>query len=149
MVISSNKKAYFDYEILESVTAGIVLTGPEVKAVKNGRVDLKGSFASVMRDEVWLKQTYIAPYDRAKHAQTGYDPYHERKLLLTRKQIATLIGKTATKGITLVPLKILNKNGLIKVELGLGKGKRKIDKRETIKKRDFERKRGQLTRQKY
>lgn len=121
-----------------------MLTGPEVKSVKNARVDLKGSFATLEQGEVWLKNAYIAPYSRAKNAQTNYDPYNNRKLLLTAKEIKYLIGKTAIKGITVVPLKIINKGGLIKVELGLAKGKRKADKRESIKQREFFRKKGQL-----
>lgn len=148
MAIATNKKAYHDYEVLETLLAGLVLTGPEVKSVKNGRVDLKGSFAAVEQEEVWLKNVYIAPYSRAKNAQAGYDPYQNRKLLLQAKEIKHLIGKTALKGITLVPLKIINKGGLIKVELGLGKGKRKADKRESIKKRDFERSKDRLLRNK-
>jgi len=124
MSIATNKKAYHDYEILESITAGIVLTGPEVKAVKLGRVDLKGSFASIDKDEVWLKNAYIAPYSAARPQQPHYDPHQNRKLLLNKKEINSLIGKTAQKGITLVPLKLFNKKGLVKLELGLAKGKK-------------------------
>jgi len=144
MSIATNKKAYHDYEILDTYTAGMVLTGAEVKSVKAGRVDLKGSFASLDHGEVWLKHAYIAPYSRAKRQQTNYDAQQDRKLLLTAKEINSLIGKTAAKGITLIPLKVFNQRGLIKLELGLGRGKKKADKRESIKKREFERRKDKL-----
>jgi len=144
MSIATNKKAYYEYEILEKFTAGMVLTGPEVKSVKSGRVDLKGSFASLDHGEVWLKQSYIAPYARAKGQQINYDPQRDRKLLLTAKEITSLIGKTSAKGVTLVPLKVFNQKGLIKLELGLGRGKKKVDKRESIKQREFARKKSQM-----
>lgn len=144
MAIATNKKVYHDYEIIEKFVAGLVLTGPEVKAVKNGQVNIKGSYASIAHGEVWLKQAYISAYSRARNVQAGYDPYQNRKLLLQAKEIKYLIGKTAIKGISLLPLKIINKGGLIKVELGLGRGKRKADKREAIKKRDFERRKNRL-----
>ena len=148
MSIATNKKAFHDFQISETFMAGIMLTGPEVKSVKNGRVDLKGAFASVEHGEIWLKNAYISPYARARQAQLNYDPNRSRKLLLQAREISQLIGKTSVKGITLIPLKIINKGGLIKVELGLGRGKRRQDKRETIKKRDFERNKQRLIRNK-
>jgi SsrA-binding protein len=144
MALATNKKAYHEYKILETFVAGIVLTGAEVKSVKAGRVDLKGSFAALDHGEVWLKAAYIAPYSRAKRQQTHYDPNQDRKLLLRAKEIKSLIGKTSEKGVTLVPLKVFNKKGLIKLELGLGKGKKKADKRESIKQREFARKKSQM-----
>ena len=144
MPLAINKRARYDYTILDTFTAGIVLSGPEVKSVKAGHINLKGSFASIDHDEVWLKNAYIAPYAPAKTHQTDYDPQRPRKLLLNRREINSLIGKTAEKGVTLVPLAVLVKKRRVKVELGLGRGKQSKDKRETIKKRDFERRKQRL-----
>ncbi len=146
MLITKNKRIYHDYEILETISAGIVLSGPEVKSIKRGRVNLKGSYASIDAGEVWIKNMHVARYNPAKSQQINYDPEQPRKLLLNKREINNLIGKTATPGISLVPICIHNKNGLIKVELAVVKGKKKHDKRESIKKRDFERRKHKLTR---
>jgi SsrA-binding protein len=137
-VLAQNKKAYFDYQILEKFEAGISLIGQEVKAIKTGRISLKGSYALLKRGEVFLLGCNIPPY-QPQNAPKDYNPERPRKLLLTNKEIKELIGKTKEKGLTLVPLRVYTKNGFIKVELGLAKGKKRIDKRETIKKREAER----------
>ena|SRR3989338_10021195 len=145
MAITTNKRAHYDYEILDKFVAGIVLTGAEVKSVKAGRADLKGSFVSIDNNqEAWLQNTYIAPYPPAKREQKNYEPNRNRKLLLRSRETSPLIGSNKIKGQTLVPLKFFTQRGLVKLELGLGQGKKQRDKREQIKKRDFERKKSQL-----
>lgn len=133
-----NRKAYFDYEILETYEAGIELLGLEVKAIKTGRLNLTGSFAVVKNKEVYLLNANIPAY-QPKNASADYDPYRSRRLLLHKSEIKELIGKSAQKGLTLVPLKVYTKHNRIKILLGLGKYKKKIDKREIIKKRETER----------
>ncbi|MCX7778731.1 MAG: SsrA-binding protein SmpB [Patescibacteria group bacterium] len=140
-LITINKKAYHNYEILETYEAGIVLTGPEVKSVKAGKIDLTGSYVTLDKSSIpWLTNLNIAPYPPAKGDQENYQPSRPRKLLLKKKEIASLIGKTKMKGLTIIPLKVYNKHGFIKIEIGLGRGKKKFDKREEIKKRELERK---------
>ena len=139
-ILATNKKAYHNFEILETWEAGIVLTGPEVKSVKQGQVNLRGGFVSLDNNlNCWLNNIHIAPY---KPAALGpeYDPQRPRKLLLKKKEINYLIGKLKIKGLTIIPLKVYSKRNLIKVEIGLGKGKKKQDKREEIKKREIEKK---------
>lgn len=150
MILAVNKRAHFDYEILNSYEAGIVLSGQEVKSVKTGHVSLKGAFVVLKRrpgkelPEAHLINAYIPPY---KHAGPlpSYDPSRPRKLLLRKNEIRYLVGKKQEEGLTLVPLKIYTKHSLIKLEFGIGKGKKKADKRETIKKREVERKLRTLT----
>lgn len=137
VIITENKKAYFNYQILEKKEAGIILTGPEVKSVKKGQVNLKDSYAVLKDSEIWLLNLYIAPFKQA--AGIEQNPLRSRKLLLNKREISSLIGKLQSKGLTLIPLKIYLKGGLIKIELGLGKGKTLFDKRETLKKKDQER----------
>jgi SsrA-binding protein len=134
-VVCQNKKAYHDYFIVETLEAGIVLTGPEVKSLRLGRANLKDSYARIKNEEVFLINTHISPYARADsfHQQ---DPERTRKLLLNKKEIRRLIGKTREKGYTLVPTKIYFKGGRAKVEIGLAKGKTTYDKRETLKKKE-------------
>jgi len=139
MNIAINKYAKRDYEILNEIEAGIKLSGTEVKSTKAGRVDMKGSFASIEKGEVWLKNLYIAPYSHAAKQERTYEPRQSRKMLLNKKEIFSLNNDLAGKSISLVPMRIYNKKGLIKVILGVGKGRKKYDKREVIKKRDFER----------
>ncbi len=135
--ITVNKKAYHDYHILETFEAGIVLKGTEVKSVKEGRINLKDSYAKVKNGEIFLFNAHISPY---KHGNVfNHDPTRTRKLLLHRKEIDRLTGKIKEKGLTLVPLKVYTNKGLVKVELGLCKGKKEYDKREDIKRRDLER----------
>lgn len=130
-VLATNKKAFHDYAVVESFEAGIVLTGTEIKAAREGAVNLRDSFGRVVRGEVVLLNCHISPYSHGTIA--NHDPLRTRKLLLHRKEINRLIGLTQQKGLTLVPLKMYLKGRRAKVELGLMKGKKLHDKRETIK----------------
>ena len=132
--IDTNRKAYRDYHVIESYEAGMVLTGTEVKALREGRANLKDSHARIINAEVFLYNMHIGPYSHGSDA--NHDPHRVRKLLLKKREIAKLIGKVEEAGNTLVPLKLYFKNGRVKVELALAKGKRLYDKREDIKKRD-------------
>lgn len=134
---AENKKALFNYGISDEYEAGIVLTGPEVKSIRQGNISLKESFATASRGEIWLTNAHISPYKPA--ASEDQEPTRPRKLLLSRTEIDKITGKLGEEGYTLVPLKIYAKNGKIKVNLGLGRGKKKYDKRETIRKRDLNR----------
>lgn len=140
MVITTNKRAYFDYEILETYEAGIELRGFEVKAIKSGRINLAGSYAIIRNNQVWLLNADIPPY-QPKNTPVDYDSKRTRRLLLKKSEIKNLIGRTQEKGLTLVPLKVYTKGkfGRIKIEIGLGKSRKKADKRELIKKREVER----------
>jgi SsrA-binding protein len=138
--ITKNKNGLFNYEVIETYQAGIVLSGPEVKSVKLGQISLKGSYATIdPNGEVWLVKAHISPYKPAVGAQKNYDPDQRRKLLLRKKEISSLIGKHKQKGLTIVPINVYTKRGLIKVDIALARGKTKIDKRETIKKREVKR----------
>jgi len=140
-IITVNKKAYFDYEIIRAMEAGIVLSGPEVKSIKNGRVNLAGGYVNISSHNVpQLINVHVDPYPPAAQAQKNYDPTQTRKLLLHQKEISSLIGKLKTKGLSLVPLKIYVEHRIIKVQIALVKGKKQWDKRETIKKREIKRK---------
>lgn len=129
-----NRRAYYDYEILEKFEAGIILTGSEVKSVKAGKIKLEGSFVKIINNEAFLVNSHIHPYQFADNR--NYEPTRSRKLLLHKDQIQTLATKTASSGLTLVPLSCYTMGRLIKLEIGTGKGKKKWDKREAIKKRD-------------
>jgi len=149
-VLAVNKRAHFDYEIQETYEAGLTLYGHEVKSIKTGHISLKGAFV-VMKTapgrplpEVFLINAHI-PFYRYANNVKSYDPYRSRKLLLKKKEIAYLIGKKQTEGLTLVPIKVYTKHSLVKLEFGVGKGKKKIDKRETIKKRELNREARTLT----
>ena len=135
--LAQNKKASHDYNILETVEAGIVLTGTEIKSVREGRVTLKDGFAQIKNDEAWLEIVHISEYTAGN--RFNHDPLRRRKLLLHKKQIVQLGQKTSAKGVTLVPLKVYLKNGFAKVLIGVATGKHEYDKRETIKRRDQER----------
>jgi len=135
-----NKRAYFDYKILETLEAGIELLGFEVKAVKTGRMSLRSSFVTVKNNELWLTNALISPY-QPLNTPTDYNASRSRRLLLHKKEIAYLIGKLKEKGLTIVPLKMYNKSRKLKVEIGIVRGKKQYDKRETIKKRDLNRER--------
>lgn len=138
--ITTNKEGLFGYEVLEKWQAGIMLSGPETKAVKLGQASLKGSFVQIdKKGEVWLINAYIGPYKPAKGHQTGYEPLKRRKLLLNRKEIDSLTGKKAQKGLTIIPISLYTNRRLVKVEIALARGKTKIDKRENIKKREVQR----------
>jgi len=133
-VLSENKKAYFNYIILEKIEAGLALIGQEVKSIKTGRINLAGSYVSLNNNELFLVGAHIPPY-QPKNSPPDYLPERPRKLLLKKSEIKYLIGKTKEKGLTLVPLKVYTKKAKIKLEFGVAKGKKKADKRETIKKR--------------
>lgn len=139
--IAQNKKAYHDYYIEEKIEAGIVLKGTEIKSIRGGRVNFKDSFARIHNGEVYLSNMHISPYEQGN--QFNHDPVRTRKLLLHKHEISKLIGETQQQGYSLVPLKMYIKDGVAKVLIGLGKGKKKYDKREDLKKkaakRDVER----------
>jgi SsrA-binding protein len=137
-VITKNRKAFFDYHIEETIEAGIVLTGNEIKSIRLGRVNLKDSFARIMNGEVYLLNMHISPYNMAD-GFSHEDPERRRKLLLHRREIKRLIGKTRVKGFTLVPTKLYFKRGKVKVEIALGRGKTHYDKRESIKRKESDR----------
>lgn len=137
-VFAENKKAYFDYEILEKFEAGLVLIGQEVKSLKTRGISLAGSYAVIKDEEVFWVGAHIPAY-QPKNALSNYDAERSRKLLLEKKEIQYLIGKSQQRGLTLIPLKLYTIKGKIKMEFGLAKGKKKFDKRETIKKRELER----------
>lgn len=137
-IIPKNKKAYFNYEILESLEAGISLMGSEVKSIREGRISLKESHAEIKGGEVFLINCHISPYTAANIF--NHEPRRERKLLLHRQEIKRLTGKIKEKGLTLIPTKILiNDKGKVKVEVSLARGKRAYEKREAIRERDRER----------
>ena len=136
--LAYNKRAGFDYEILEKYEAGLMLTGQEVKSAKTGHISLKGSFVTIKGDELFLTNSTIPPYAPAGEIK-GYDPTRSRKLLLKRSEIASLTGKSRLQGLTMVPIRVYTKKRLLKLEFGLGKGKREIDKRSKIQKRESDR----------
>jgi len=136
--ITENRRSSYDYEILETYEAGLVLFGFEVKAIKTGHVNLTGSFVTVKNGELFLTNALVPPY-QAANTPVDYDQSRPRKLLLKKSEISSLIGKLKAKGLTLVPIRLYTKKNKIKLEFAVAKGKRKIDKRETIKKRDAER----------
>ena len=133
----TNKRVLHDFTILETYEAGINLTGAEVKSVKGGRMSLDGAFVKIIGSEIYLVNAQIFPYPYAR--PEGYDPKRSRKLLLHKKEIIALKTKLASSGLTLVPLECYNKRGLVKLKIGLAKGRREYEKREKIKKRDTER----------
>ena len=135
--VGTNRRARHEYTIEETFEAGIVLTGPEVKSLRAGRVTLADAFARVQGEEVWLEQMHIPPYEMSD--TRSYNPTRPRKLLLHRSEIRRLIGKTAERGLTLVPLKIYFTRGIAKVELGLGRGRQKFEKRQAIAEREHRR----------
>ena len=135
---AENRKARFDYEILEKYEAGIELLGVEVKSVRSGRMSLEGAFIIVRGGEVYLINANVPPY-QPKNAPKDYDPLRNRRLLLTKKEITELAGSEKNKSLTIVPISVYNKNRKIKIEIALVKGKKKRDKRETIKKRETDR----------
>lgn len=137
-VFAENKKAYFNYQILEKFEAGLVLIGQEVKSIKSGRINLAGSYVVLRGEEIFLTGANIPPY-QPKNAPLDYTPERIRKLLLKKSEIKHLIGKVKEKGLTLVPLRMYTKKGKIKLEFAIAKGKKKSDKRELIKKRETER----------
>ena len=137
-IISDNRQARFLYEILETYEAGVELVGTEVKSIRAGRVNLRDGYGIIRNGEAWLLNVHISPY-KASGEYFNHDPRRTRKLLLHKKEINKLIGLLEQKGLTLVPLKMYFKKGLVKISLGVGKGKKLHDKRETLKRRQDER----------
>lgn len=135
-ILSDNRQASYNYHLFERYEAGLVLSGTEVKAAKGGRVQLKESFAEVVGNEAWLLNAHISEYSHGN--RENHEPVRRRKLLLHRQEIDKLLGKTREKGLTLVPTRMYLKNGRIKVEIAVGKGKKLHDKRETIRKREMD-----------
>ena len=136
-VISTNRRAFHDYTILETFEAGLVLRGTEVKSLRESQVNFKDCYATIDNNEAWLVGCYITPYHHGSDA--NHDPERRRKLLLHRREIGRLLGKVAERGLTLIPLRLYFKEGRAKLELGLARGKKSHDKRESIKRKDIER----------
>ena len=136
-LICNNKKAYHDYSIEEKFEAGMVLKGTEVKSLRNGKANLNDSFALIRNGEAFLHNLHISPYDFGN--RENHDPDRLRKLLLHKKEIGKLFGKIREQGYSFIPLRLYFKNGMVKVELGLAKGKKLYDKREDLKKKDHKR----------
>ncbi len=133
-ILASNRKAYHDYLIEDTIEAGMALQGSEIKSIRASQMNLRDSYAAFMGNELWLFNAHIAPYTPA--SRDNHDPRRQRKLLLHRRELNRLGGKLQEKGLTLVPLKVYLKNGRAKIELGLAKGKKLYDKRESMKERD-------------
>ncbi len=136
-IVCQNRKASFDYHIDETIEAGLVLLGPEVKSLREGRASLVDSYARIRKGEAFLYSMHITPYPFSHHMEL--DPVRTRKLLLNKREIKRLIGKTEEKGYSLVPTKVYFKDGRAKVELALAKGKRKYDKRRALKEKELKR----------
>ncbi len=138
-IIAKNPTAYHNYEIIDKIEAGIVLYGTEIKSIRNGKVNLKDSYATIERNrEVFVYSMHITPYENGNIYNK--DPLRPKKLLLNRREINKLIGLTSQKGYTLVPISLYFKGNFVKMQLGIGKGKKLFDKREDLKKREDERK---------
>lgn len=134
----SNAKAGFDYEILETIEAGLVLEGQEVKSIKTGKASIKGSYVKIIDGQLFLIGATVSPYQPA-NTPKDYDPQRFRKLLISKKEMSALIGTSQAHGLTLVPLKIYDRRGRLKLLVGIARGKKKYDKREAIKKKDVQR----------
>ena len=145
--IAKNPVAHHNYTIEETLEAGIVLTGTEIKSIRQGKVNLKESYAGIKDGEVFIYSMHISPYEQGNIFNK--DPLRTRKLLLTKREINKLIGKIQTKGYTLVPISLYFKDSLVKLELGIGKGKKLYDKREDIAKKDAERRMQQAKKNNY
>ncbi len=137
-VYSENKKAFFNYQILEKIEAGVSLIGQEVKSIKLGKANLSGSFVIIKDEQAYLVGCNIPPY-QPKNAPPDYNPQRERKLLLKKNEIKYLLGKSKEKRLTLIPLRFYDKKGKIKLEIALVRGKKKVEKKEEIKKREIDR----------
>lgn len=138
MSLATNRKAFFDYEILEKFEAGLVLTGAEVKAAKAGSMNLKGAFVTIRGNEAYVTNMHISPYAKATE-QEGTDPTRSRKLLLHKRQIDYLKTKREADRLTIVPIGVFVSRNKVKLEIALARGKRKYEKRDTMKKRDLDR----------
>jgi SsrA-binding protein len=137
-IVSDNRQARFRYEILETYEAGIELKGTEVKSIREGKANLRDGYALIRNGEAWLLNVHISPYERSSD-YFNHDPRRTRRLLLHKKEIRKLIGKVEQEGLTLIPLKMYLKGGLVKITIALGKGKKLYDKRETLKERQDKR----------
>ncbi|KLU59270.1 SsrA-binding protein [Peptococcaceae bacterium CEB3] len=136
-IVAENRKAFHDYFVEERLEAGIILTGTEIKSIRNGRVNLRDSYARIDNGEVWLYQMHVSPYEQGN--RFNHDPLRKRKLLLNRSEITKLFARLQLQGLTLIPLKVYLKKGMAKVELGVGRGKKNYDKRQDIAERDAKR----------
>ena len=137
--LANNRRATHDYQILEKFEAGLMLSGAEVKSAKGGRINLHGAYVIPKGTELWLTGVNIAAYVPAKGSQVGYEPEHDRKLLLKRAELSYLMGKLGQGGLTVVPLSVYTSHRFVKVELGLARGKTRYDKRSTLRKRETDR----------
>ena len=135
---ANNSKARFNYEILDTIEAGLVLRGHEVKSIKTGKVSIKGAYVRIKSGQAWLVGANIAPYQPANIPE-DYDEQADRKLLLSKHQLSSLVGLSKSHGVTLVPLKLYGKKGVVKLLVGIARGKKKYDKRRTIKEKDIAR----------
>ncbi len=146
-VVAKNRRARHDYELLEFFEAGLVLTGSEIKSIRNNKVSLQRSFVQNRNGQLWLMEVHIAPYEHASYAQ--HDPTRPRKLMLHRREINHIIDSLTMKGLTMVPTKMYLKNGWAKVEIALARGKKQHDKRADLAKRDANRQVERALREKY
>ena len=135
--VATNRKARFEYQLLETFEAGLVLKGTEIKSVRRGQISLQEAYVRTDGKQAWLVGAHIAPYEHASAFQ--HDPDREKKLLLNKREIRELYNAVRIKGLTIIPVRVYLKGGRAKVEIAIAKGKKKYDKREAIKKRDFER----------
>ena len=142
--IAANRQAFHNYELLEKFEAGLVLTGTEIKSAREGRVNLRDAYGLVKSGEVWLLNCHISPYSHGNYA--NHDPLRTRKLLLKRSEISRLIGRTTERGLTLVPLRMYLKDGLLKCEVALAKGRKVHDKREVSRRKTIEKETKQAVR---
>ncbi|MHB1652383.1 MAG: SsrA-binding protein SmpB [Desulfitobacteriaceae bacterium] len=136
-IIAENRKAFHDYFVEEQLEAGIILTGTEIKSIRNGRVNLKDSYARIQNGEIWLYQMHVSPYEQGN--RFNHDPLRPRKLLIHRSEITKLFSKVQLQSLTLIPLKIYLKRGLAKVDLAVCRGKKTYDKRQDVAERDAKR----------
>ena len=136
-IFAKNRKANFDYTIEETIEAGVVLQGTEIKSIRAGKVQLKEAFVQIRNNEAWIVNMHISPYDQGN--RFNHDPTRSRKLLLHRRQISQLIGKTKQQGYSIVPIQMHLKNGFAKVLIGVGKGKKDYDRREDLKRKEAKR----------
>jgi SsrA-binding protein len=146
-IVATNRQAYHDYFVDETIEAGIVLTGTEVKSIREGKVNLRGAFARIKDGEVWLENVHIAEYEHGTYM--NHAPLRDRKLLVHRREIARLTQRIQAKGQTLVPLKLYFKENHVKVELGLCRGKKLYDKREAIAERESQRELARITKERF
>jgi SsrA-binding protein len=137
-IVCQNRKAWHEYNIADRYEAGIVLLGPEVKSIRDGRVNLKDGYVDIRNGEAWLHNVHISPYPFATNTEKP-DPLRSRKLLLHKREIARLAGKTLERGFTIIPLRVYLKGGRVKVEIALAKGKKLYDKRESLKRKTLDR----------